>query len=138
MKYSHLTLKVFSLIVLNDIVDSVAQLVMKKGLIFAGVGSITIANMWESVLGGVSSPLLWVGVLLYIFNFFVWIVILYKIDLSVAMPVGSTCYILVPLAAVFFLHEKVSLMRWAGVFCIVAGIHFVAQTKKTDHKKAAA
>lgn len=112
MKKSRLTLKIFSLIVLCDIMDSIAQLLMKKGLL------------------GVSSLLVWAGVLIFALNFFVWIVILYKIDLSIAMPAGSISYLFVPLAAMLFLHEHVGLVRWIGICCIMCGIYFVSQSKR--------
>ena len=108
---SHLTLKIFLLIVLSDVVDTAAQLIMKKGL----AGSPLLVGM---------------GVSIYVLNFFIWIVILYKVDLSIAMPVGSFSYILVPIAAILFLHERVDLVRWIGIFCIVSGIYFVTQSKK--------
>jgi drug/metabolite transporter (DMT)-like permease len=56
--------------------------------------------------------------------------ILYKVDLSIAMPVGSTSYIFVPITAALFLHERVDMLRWAGIMMIVLGIHFVSQSKK--------
>lgn len=111
MKENHLTFKIFSLIVLNDIVDTIAQLFMKKGL------------------DGASSLLLWAGIFIYALNFFIWIVILYKIDLSIAMPVGSTSYIFVPIVAIIFLGEEVSPIRWLGIVCIILGIHFVSKSK---------
>ena len=108
---SHLTLKIFLMIILSDVVDTAAQLIMKKGL--------------------TGSPLLvGIGVLIYVLNFFIWIVILYKVDLSIALPVGSISYVLVPIAAILFLHERVDPLRWAGICCIVLGIFFVAQSKK--------
>jgi len=122
-----LTFRVFFLIILNDIVESVAQLLMKKGLLLGSVGQVTFGNIGEGVLKSVSSPVLWLGIAIYAINFFIWILVLYKIDISIAMPVGSTCYILVPVMAVLFLHEAVSPLRWLGVLCIVLGIHFVAQ-----------
>jgi len=119
VKKSRLTLKIFALIVLNDVGDTIAQVFMKKGLIgHAGI------------MEAASSGLLWLGVLVQLLNFFVWIVILYKIDLSIAMPVGSTSYIFVPIVAMFFLHERVSLLRWVGVIFIILGIHFVSRSKK--------
>jgi drug/metabolite transporter (DMT)-like permease len=124
-----LTLKVLFLIILNDIGESVAQFFMKKGLILGGVGPIALSNLAENVLRSVSSPILWLGIVIYALNFFIWILVLYKIDISIAMPVGSTCYIFVPVMAVLFLHETVSPLRWLGVLCIVLGIHFVAQGK---------
>jgi len=67
---SHLTLKIFMLIVLSDVVDTAAQLIMKKGL--AG------------------SPLLvGIGVLIYVLNFFIWIVVLYKVDLRHSLAGGK-------------------------------------------------
>ena len=130
MKQSRLTLKIFSLIVLNDIVDTIAQLIMKKGLLHTAISSVSLSNIAEFVARGASSALVWLGILVYALNFFIWIVILYKIDLSIAMPVGSTCYIFVPIAAILFLHEQVTPLRWVGIACIVLGIHFVSQSKK--------
>ena len=129
MKQNRLTLKIFFLIVLNDIVDTIAQLFMKKGLLLMGIGPVTLRNIAELVFKGASSFLLWIGIILYASNFLVWIIVLYKIDLSIAMPVGSTSYILVPIAAIIFLHEYVSPLKWLGVLCIVVGIRFVSQSK---------
>jgi len=129
MKQNHLTLKIFFLIVLNDIVDTIAQVFMKKGLILTGINSVTFSNIAEFVAKSAASFFLWLGIIFYALNFLVWIIILYKVDLSIAMPVGSSSYILVPIVAIIFLHEYVSSLQWLGVLCIVAGIHFVSQSK---------
>jgi drug/metabolite transporter (DMT)-like permease len=129
MKQNHLTLKIFSLIILNDIVDTIAQLLMKKGLVVTGISSVTLSNLAEFAAKSASSFLLWLGIIFYGLNFLIWIIILYKVDLSIAMPVGSSSYILVPIVAIIFLHEHVSLLQWLGVLCIVVGIHFVSQSK---------
>jgi len=133
----HLTLKIFALIILNDVVDSVANFFMKKGLLSTGIDSITFGNIMEFVSKGASSITLWCGILLLAANFIIWIIILYKVDLSIAMPVGSTCYIIVPIIAIIFLHEQMSLVRWLGILCIIFGIHFVAQSKKRVTESAA-
>jgi len=130
MKKSHLTLGVLFLIVLNDLVDTIAQLLMKKGLIQTGIDSVNLGNIAQFAASSASSAFLWLGILIFALNFFVWIIILYKVDLSIAMPVGSFCYIFIPISAMIFLHENISLVRWAGIICIILGIHFVAQSKK--------
>lgn len=130
MKKSHLTIKIFLLIVLNDMSDALAQVIMKKGLIFNAIDSFSLGNIAEFMIRNAASPLLWVGLLLFTMNFFIWIVVLYKIDLSIAMPIGSISYLLVPIAAVVFLHEHVSLLRWVGIALIMLGVHFVSQSKK--------
>jgi drug/metabolite transporter (DMT)-like permease len=138
VKQSRLTLKVFALIVLNDLADTVAQLFMKKGLIQTGISSISLSNISEFMAKGVSSPLLWLGILVHSLNFFVWIVILYKIDLSIAMPVGSFSYVFIPVTAILFLHESVNPVRWIGILCIMLGVHFVSQSKKSKNERVQA
>lgn len=134
MKNSALTLKVFLLIVLNDIGDTIAQLLMKKGLNHTGIDTVTMTNVVEFCVKNASSPLLWLGIFIFVLNFFVWIVILSRVDLSIAMPVGSTSYIFVPIVAMIFLHEHVSLMRWAGIILIILGIHYVSQSAGRERK----
>jgi len=131
MNKNHLTLKIFFLIVLNDLIDTTAQVLMKKGMVQVGINHVNLNNIAEFVSKGASSPFLWLGIFVFTLNFFVWIVILYKLDLSIAMPVGSFCYIFIPVCAMLFLHENISAVRWAGIICIVLGVHFVAQSRKS-------
>jgi drug/metabolite transporter (DMT)-like permease len=130
MKPGHLTLKIIALLVANDLLDSVAQIFMKKGLLTTGISSIGSANLIEFGFRSLSSPYLWLGLSIYIISFFLWIVVLARIELSIALPVSSVCYVLTPLFAVMFLHEKVSAVRWLGIFLIVAGIYFVSESKR--------
>lgn len=130
MSKGHLTLKIFFLIILNDLTDAFAQLVMKKGLIYTNVDSLSLGSIAHFITGNAASPLLLAGLFLFAMNFFLWIIILYKVDLSIAMPVGSLSYVLVPVTAVVFLHEHVGILRWLGIALIVLGVHFVSRSKK--------
>jgi len=114
--------------VLTDIGESIAQLFMKTGLNHIGISSVTFSNLQEFAIKSATSYFIWLGILVYIVNFFIWITILSKIDLSVAFPVGSTSYIFVPILAMIFLHESIGPMRWVGIILIVAGIHFVSKS----------
>ena len=131
MSKGHLTLKIFFLLVFNDVVDTFAQLFIKKGLTATGISSVNFGNLTEFIFHSASSSLVWLGLLIFVLNFFVWIIILARVDLSIAMPAGSTCYVFVPIAAMLFLHEHVGPLRWVGIALIVLGIHFVAQSKKS-------
>ena len=124
-----LTLKIFLAIVLNDISDSVAQLLMKKGLLTTGIQSVHFQNIPEFLSRNAGSPLLWLGILIYAANFFIWMVILSKVDLSVALPVGSTSYVFIPMLAVLFLKESVTPVRWLGILLIVLGVYCVSRSK---------
>lgn len=136
MKSKSITFKIFFLIVVNDLGDSVAQLFMKKGLVQTGIDSIGFGNLAEFISRNASSSLVWLGIFVYTVNFFLWIVILSRVDLSVAMPVGSTSYLTAPFMAMIFLNEKVGLLRWAGILLIVLGIHFVSQSTRSNPTQA--
>src|SRR5277367_2689356 len=57
-------------------------------------------------------------------------------DLSYVLPVTSIGYALVALAGRIFLHEHVSLARWAGIFLIIAGVILVGQTDFNTRREA--
>ena len=125
-----LTLKVFLAIIVNDLAESAAQFFMKTGLTQTGIEMVNLHNLPEFVSRNGSSPTVWLGILIYTLNFFLWILILSRTDLSVASLVGSTGYIVIPLVAMIFLHEKVNLLRWIGIALIAIGIHFVSKSAR--------
>ncbi len=119
-KINQLPLKIFLFIIINDLLDTAAQLLMKKGIHHF----INFPNP--------DSFLFWIGLIIYLSNFFLWMNILSKVDLSVALPLASSSYILIPIAAIFFLHEFVSPLRWLGLVLIILGIYFVSRSKPSQ------
>lgn len=128
MRTRHLTLKVFLLILVDGICSLIAQVVLKKGLVETNITIVTWDNISAFITKNAASPIIWLGIFLYAMNFFIWIVILYKVDLSIAVPVGSMNYILIPIIAMLFFHEHVDFNRWLGIALIVTGIHFVSKS----------
>ena len=127
-----LTLKVFLFIVINDLLDTAAQLLMKKGLGTADLSSIPAFLHHLINPGNPVIFLFWIGLIIYLSNFILWMNILSKIDLSVALPLASSGYLLIPIAAIFFLHEIISPLRWLGLVLIMIGITVVSQSKTTE------
>ena len=128
IKINQVPLKIFLFLVINDLLDTTAQLLMKKGL---GIADLSSVASFIHHLFNFADPhifLFWIGLALYISNFILWMNILSKIDLSVALPLASVGYIIIPIAAIFFLHEHVTPMRWLGLVFIVFGIYFVTQS----------
>ena len=117
MKIGQISLKILLLIAANDAFDTIAQLLMKRGL-----AHFSTSNSPDTIY-------VWLGVAVYVLTFFLWMIILREVNLSVALPVGSMSYIVVPMAAMFVLHEHLNCFRWIGIAAIVAGICFLAQSK---------
>ena len=80
------------------------------------------------------SAYLWLGLFSVILIFTIWSTVLSRIDLSVAVPVCSFSYISVPLVSLFFLHEKISALRWLGIFIILLGVVLVAVSSNQKEK----
>lgn len=130
MTKNGLTLKIFFLILCDDFANSAAHLFMKKGLLYPAENFLSFHAIFNFILRNMMSPTLWFGIIIYALSFFIWIIVLSRVDLSVAVPTASIDYVLVPLFAIIFLKETVSPLRWVGIVIIVLGIYFVSQSGK--------
>ena len=128
-KAGGVTLKIFLAVFLNDVVDALAQVLMKKGIVGGAVTSWGFHDLFSFVTQNAVSPLVIAGLILCALNFFLWIIILTKIDLSLAVPLGSTTYALIPFSAVVFLHERISMTGIAGILCVIFGILILSKSK---------
>lgn len=129
-------LKVWGLVIIKDIIESFGDLFFKKGAMATGINNVVLSNVLEFASRISASPWLWIGILFYLANFFLWIVLLSRVDLSVAFPMSSLTYIIVPAMAIAFLGEKVLLIRWAGIIFIVIGITFITRSASRKEEGA--
>lgn len=124
-----LTLKIIIFLVFTDVLETITHLCFKKSALSQDYFDVnTILDGVIFLKGAFSSPFLWCGLLSVLLIFIIWSTLLSKIDLSVAVPVASFSYILVPLTSIMFLHEKVGIYRWVGVFFILLGVVFVSMS----------
>ncbi|MFH0856072.1 MAG: EamA family transporter [Candidatus Omnitrophota bacterium] len=132
-----LTLKILLFLVSTDILETLAQFCFKRSASSRGFPEIATFIQGAMFLkAAVLSPFLWLGLLSVFLIFIIWSTILSKIDLSVAVPVASFSYILVPLVSSVFLHEKVSSIRWLGIVFIILGVIFVSVTTNHNQERA--
>lgn len=85
-------------------------------------------------IAAVTNPLIWTGILLSLVFFALFSAALSWTDLSFVLPVISFEVVINVAFAALFLHEPVSLTRWAGTLLISIGVIFVIRSgKETDH-----
>jgi len=127
MLKKQLTIKIVLFLVLTDILETFTHLCFKKSaLTGSGFNAQSFAGIFEFLSVVFSSPFVWLGLLTVLSIFIIWSSILSKIDLSVAVPIASFSYILVPLASIVYFHERISMLRWLGIFFILIGVIFVS------------
>jgi drug/metabolite transporter (DMT)-like permease len=137
MSKKRITLTILLFLIFSDILETFTQFCFKKSALTGSVIDIVnFSQIAAFIHSAIASPFLWIGLLSVILTFAIWSTILSKIDLSVAVPVASFSYILVPLTSIIFLHEKVALLRWVGILFILAGVILVSLTSEEKKEKA--
>ncbi len=82
------------------------------------------------IVRGMATPLVWVGILLGVVFFGLFLVALSWEDLSFVLPVSALGYVLNVAFARWFLDEPVSPIRWSGTLLVVAGVVLVSGTAR--------
>jgi hypothetical protein len=75
-----------------------------------------------------SSPAIWLGIGSLFLFFISYLLVLSWADYSYIQPVSAIGYGVVALLGYFFLHDAVTVWRWAGVLTICVGVFLVGQT----------
>ena len=91
------------------------------------VGSVVSLSPWPYI-AALFNPWVALGVSLLIVWLLSQMTLLSWADLSYVLPVTSVGYVLAALAGRVFLHEEISLARWAGIALIMGGVIIVSKT----------
>jgi drug/metabolite transporter (DMT)-like permease len=109
-------------------VESFAQTFLKIGA-SGGPGILSLPyRRWARrfLFGSTAAGWIVLGVIAYGLEILLYTFALHLLDVSVAFPLGSLCFVGVAILSKLFLGETVGRIRWLGVACIVVGTVFVA------------
>ena len=117
------------LVLVPVLIGVIGQLLLKKGMSmvgqfdFADVGQI-IPQFYRAFTN------LWVfaGFVFYFVSSLFWMIVLSRVELSVAYPLLSLGYVFVLLSSFFLFGENISAMRWAGVLVIMLGVTLISRS----------
>ncbi|MBF0489583.1 MAG: GNAT family N-acetyltransferase [Candidatus Omnitrophica bacterium] len=129
-KKSKTSFSLYWLILFSVFLQVFAELLFKKAAVSTGIHDIGFSNLLPFLHRLSWNLELWTGFLLYVLNFFVWITVLSKSELSIAFPIASISYVLIPVLSIIFLHEHLCLFQWLGISLIAIGIYFVMESNK--------
>lgn len=87
-----------------------------------------------ALIAAVFTPWIAAGIALLIGFFASYLTALSWADLTFVLPATAFGNVIVALLARFWLHEPISLERWAGILLITVGVGFVAHgPSRTEH-----
>lgn len=107
-------------IAISVVLDAAAQVLLKVG----ADRSITPGSFG---LAGLHSGWVWLGIIALVSSLGSWLYSLRFVPLNIAANLTAFVHVLVPLACWLLLGEKISLVRWAGIALVIAGVFMVAR-----------
>jgi len=114
------------LIFVTDIFDTASQLLLKSSINSFDLHINTVKKVIHLVIQLIKTLRVWIGFIFSAISLLIWLFVLTKSDLNFAFSIDSMRYVLIALASVLILKEKINIVRWLGIFAVVCGIMLVA------------
>lgn len=115
-----MTLLEFCLLLMSVIISVAGQFFLKLGAL--KLGKVDAGNAVSHILSMVTTPELLIGLSFYGIGAVAYILLLTRVNLSVAAPAVSIGYIFSVLIGCFILKESISPLRLVGLSLIVMGV----------------
>jgi drug/metabolite transporter (DMT)-like permease len=127
--------KLLLILIIGLIFESAGVVSLKIGITQIGdMKAVNVAEFVRVIKSGATN----VGVLLGVFCeavFFASLLILMaKSDISFLWPMTGLSFVFATFAAVWFLHERVSPVRWVGVVCVMIGAALISYSEHAKPK----
>ncbi len=118
--------------------EAAGVVLLKKGISQIGeVRKISVVEIVRVVKAGVTNPAVEAGVFFEALFFLCLLMLMSRSDISFLWPLTALSFVMTTLAALLFLGEKVSSVRWAGVVFIVLGAALISYSEHSKPKPPA-
>ena len=117
----------FLLVLFGVLLNAGAQLLIKAGMEKIGHFAFEWSNFTPIVSQIAANPYIFIGLLFYVISVCVWMLVLSRVDVSIAYPMLSIGYVVNAIIAYYWLGEQLSMMRFTGIFIILIGVFILAK-----------
>ena len=116
--------------------ESIGVVLLKKGMTQIGdMKQINAPEIFRVIKASAKSPLILLGIFFEALFFGCLLILMAKSDISFLWPLTGLSFVFATFAAVFFLGEHVSTIRWAGVLLIVVGAGLISYSEKSNSQR---
>jgi drug/metabolite transporter (DMT)-like permease len=91
--------------------------------------AMTVSESLRVLKAGVTNPQIVLGVFFEALFFACLLVLMSRSNISFLWPLTGLSFVFATFAAIVFLQEQVSTLRWAGVFLIVVGAGLISYSE---------
>jgi drug/metabolite transporter (DMT)-like permease len=132
-------LKFLIILLIGLTFESIGVVMLKKGMGRIGdVKKINVSEVARVVKAGVTNGNILLGVFFEALFFVTLLILMSTSDISFLWPLTGLSFVFATFAAIIFLGEKVSPMRWAGVVLVVAGAVLIGYSEKAGERSRTA
>ena len=111
-----------SLILSGVLLNTLAQLFLKKGMIKIGYFEISFVNILPIATLVISNYFIWLGFLCYSISIVIYLIVLSRVDVSYAYPFLSLGFALTAIYGKVFFGENLTMLRIVGITIIILGV----------------
>lgn len=104
------------------------QILLKIGM--NRIGSVALNSMGaigHLFLSVLKSPIILIGLFMYVISAALWLIVISAVDLSFAYPFIGLTYVLILIVSKFILKESVNPVRWIGAAIITIGVVVISR-----------
>ncbi len=119
--------KLLLILLIGLVFESTGVVLLKKGMTQIGeVKAVTAGEVFRIVRAGATNAQILLGVFFEALFFICLLILMSKSEISFLWPLTALSFVFATLAAMLFLHEQVSGLRWAGVVLIMLGAALIS------------
>jgi multidrug transporter EmrE-like cation transporter len=123
-----MTRSTLALILTGILLNATAQLCLKLAADRNGYVELQTSALWSAAGQLAHQPAFWLGLSCYAISVAVWLVVLSRVDVSLAYPLVSLGYVINAVGAWFLLGEALSAQRLAGIGVIMLGVYILGRS----------
>jgi uncharacterized membrane protein len=130
-------IKLLLILLVGLVFESAGVVLLKKGVSqIGGVGIVTVAEIGRIVRAGIANPQILLGIFFEALFFACLLCLMAKSDISFLWPLTGLSFVFATFAAIWFLHERVSCIRWTGVVFIMIGAALISYSQHSKDRAA--
>src|SRR5580765_1299232 len=124
--------KILLILIIGLIFESAGVVLLKKGINQVGeIKTFNVSGIIQLVKSGATNACILAGVLFEALFFASLLILMSKSDISFLWPLTGLSFVFATFAAIWFLGEHVSPVRWAGVILIMLGAALISYSEQT-------
>ncbi len=127
--------KLLLILLIGLVFESTGVVLLKKGMTQVGdFQTINLVQITRVLKAAMTNAQILLGVFFEALFFACLLVLMSKSDISFLWPLTGLSFVFATFAAIWFLHEQVSAIRWAGVLFIMVGAALISYSEHTKAK----